>query len=291
MLDQRDYMRREPGYSSGCIFSIGAVMTLLIANVFFFIFSTTPVIDKMSLKIISFRESPVEVSYRLVSYMFLHGSFAHILFNMWGLYLFGSLLENRIGAHRFYALYFISGISGGLLWLVANWNFPYMIVQNLGATFKVPTSCVGASGAIFGIIAATAMFYPDMPIMLLFPPIPMKMRTFAIAYAVAEVIFEISGTGGNVAHLAHLGGFIGGYIYVKITFGNQVWGISSLFKRRAKRPLYNKNENIFFSGYKTVSQEELDRLLDKISTEGINSLTEEEMDTLRRAREEMNKRM
>lgn len=293
MLDQRDYMRGNYNRrSSGCIFAPGAVITLLLINIAVFLLFSAPgvaVVDNMSLKVIAFRDNPLNASYRLLTYMFLHGGFGHILFNMWGLYLFGSILEERIGTNRFYTLYFISGISGGLIWLLANWNTPIEIIDTIHGTFQIAKSCVGASGAIFGIIAATALFFPDMRIMLLFPPIPMKMKTFAFAYAAIEILFEMSGADGKVAHLAHLGGFIGGYAYIKFIYKDKVWGISSIFRKKAKHPLYNRNEYIFSTGENIVSQEELDRLLDKISQEGINSLSEEEMDTLRRAREEMNK--
>lgn len=217
--------------------------------------------------------------YRMLTYMFLHGGFGHILFNMWGLYLFGSTLEARIGAKRFLALYLFSGLLGACFWLFFNWGT------------RVP--CIGASGALFGVILATAMFYPDMPIMLLFPPIPMKLRTFAIVYVCAEIFFEMSNIEGNVAHIVHLGGGLGGYLFAIIFYREEVKGFFPGFSSRKRR---NKGISIDHNGWtivdyeERISQKEVDRLLDKISMYGINSLTEEELETLRRAREEMMKR-
>ncbi len=218
-------------------------------------------------------------AYRLFTYMFVHGGFAHIFFNMWGLYIFGSLLESRIGAARFFNLYVISGLCGAGLWMLSNWDS------------SIP--CIGASGAVFGITIATAMFFPDMKIMLLLPPIPMKLKTFAIVFGILEVFFELTGTQRGVAHLAHLGGFLGGYLYIRMLYKNEVWDIFSFFKSKKSQQsqgLYSMNNpppgwNV--TNTDKVSQAELDRILDKMSLGGINSLTETEMETLRKAREQM----
>jgi hypothetical protein len=154
--------------------------------------------------------------------------------------------------------------------------------------------CIGASGAVFGITIATAMFYPDLKIMLLLPPIPMKLKTFAIVFGILEVFFELTGTQRGVAHLAHLGGFLGGYLYIRMLYKNEVWDIFSFLKSKksksVKDGLYSMNNpppgwNI--TDMEKVSQAELDRILDKMSLSGINSLTEAEMETLRKAREQM----
>ncbi len=213
-------------------------------------------------------------AYRVVTYMFLHGGFWHILFNMWGLYLFGSLLEQRIGANRFLWLYFLSGFAGAAFWLVLN------------RSSDAP--CVGASGAIFGIIIATAMFYPDLRIMLLFPPVPLKLRTFAIVYIIAEIFLEVSKSGGGIAHIVHLGGGLAGYIFMKILYGKESEDIFSGLKFGGSK---TREGVLDASGWQikttSVPQSELDRILDKISESGVNSLTDEEMEMLNRAREEM----
>ena len=104
--------------------------------------------------------------WRLVTYMFVHGGLTHIFFNMWGLYLFGMPVEQRLGPERFLRLYFLSGIVGSGLWLLANWGTNGLLI--------------GASGGVFGVMMAAAMSFPNMQIVLLFPPIPMRLRTFVI---------------------------------------------------------------------------------------------------------------
>ena len=131
--------------------------------------------DRFSLVSTAVRQGEV---YRLITSMFLHGGLFHILFNMWGLYLFGSLLEQRIGKTHFLVMYFLSGLTGSALWVLTNWSSP------------IP--CIGVSGALFGVIISTAMFFPDIRIMLLFPPVPMKLKTFAIVFVLLDLFLEFS---------------------------------------------------------------------------------------------------
>ncbi|MBN1865626.1 MAG: rhomboid family intramembrane serine protease [Victivallales bacterium] len=291
MLNDRDYMRmRQAPFRSGPTSRRGSggysiVTTLIFINIAMFILqflfpdtrTEEGMISRFALVSTSVRAGEV---YRIFTSMFLHGGIFHILFNMWGLYLFGSLLEQRIGNANFAVMYFISGTVGALLWLAVNWNS------------NIP--CIGASGALFGVIIATAMFFPDVRIMLLFPPIPMKLKTFAIVYIIIEIYLELSKNtfGGNVAHVVHLGGALGGYVYIKLKFGRQVaWDILPNFLRGPKNPFYKVSSGWSITpgpgGSDVVTQKELDYLLDKISISGINSLTEDEMDTLRRAREQI----
>ncbi len=146
--------------------------------------------------------------WQLVSYQFLHGSLMHLFFNMWGLYLFGKHVLRRIGTQRFLTLYFLSGISGGILWLAFNWGS------------RIPV--IGASGAVFGVMMAAALYFPDMRIMLLFPPIPMKLRTFVLVYGAIEIFSDLSTLQSGVAHLAHLGGFLAAYIYIRMISGESL---------------------------------------------------------------------
>lgn len=294
MLSDRNYNMGNPFRKRQA--TVSCVSILLTLNIAFFILQMTmqwimptekiikigneihnvmsdKVVDALALVSTEIRKGEY---YRIFTYMFLHGNLWHILFNMWGLYMFGSLLEQKIGSRRFFILYMISGLVGAGLWLLFNWNS------------SVP--CIGASGALFGIIVGTAMFYPELPIMLLIPPIPMKLKTFAIFYIILEIFLEFSPEGG-VAHIVHLGGVLGGYIYIRLLYGKEVWDVFSIFRRKkggslTMTPLSSSEWNI----KTTVSQRDIDRLLDKISLYGINSLTEEELDTLRRAREEMKSR-
>ena len=227
--------------------------------------------------------------WQFISYMFLHANFMHIFFNMWGLYLFGMTILPVMGTERFLKLYFLSGISGAGLWMIFNWNS------------NVPI--VGASGAVFGVLMAAAMLNPHMRIQLLFPPIPMQMKTFVMIYAAIEIFSELSNARGGIAHLAHLGGFISAYFYLKHLYGNQVWDIfgglrghlpkASPRRKKAPRKATSKMPDGWkvYSNPKTgssiVPKEEVNRLLDKISEKGIHSLTEEELETLKRASGEM----
>ena len=146
--------------------------------------------------------------WQFVSYQFLHGSLTHLFFNMWGLYLFGTHVWRRMGTQRFLTLYFLSGISGGVLWIFFNWNSPVPVI--------------GASGAVFGVMMAAALYFPDMRIMLLIPPIPMKLRTFVLVYGAIEIFSELSTLQSGIAHLAHLGGFLAAYLYIRMSSGESL---------------------------------------------------------------------
>jgi len=141
-----------------------------------------------------------------VTYMFMHGGFTHILFNMYSLYLFGSAVERKIGTPRFLVLYFATGLGAAAL---------NVLVQVLSGSV-IPT--VGASGAVYGLIVAFAMLFPQARMMLLFPPIPMSAKWMAIIFIGLELITGITGTQDGVAHFAHLGGAVVGFILIWIWY-------------------------------------------------------------------------
>jgi membrane associated rhomboid family serine protease len=146
--------------------------------------------------------------WQLVTYAFLHAGVTHILFNMLGLYSFGADLERVWGGRRFLVFYFTCAITAGLTQLVFS--------AVTGAMY--PT--VGASGAVFGLLLAFAMFFPQRRVLLLFPPIPMRAPIFAVVYGVIELFLGVTGTQEGVAHFAHLGGMLGGFVLIKL------WGRS-----------------------------------------------------------------
>ncbi len=272
-------MRRDPAGSdaAGRVNGMSAVVILIMINVIVFLMQKPELLNKFALTSTAVRDGEV---WRMVTCMFLHGDFWHLFFNMWMLFMFGRLLEARIGKSNFLILYFISGIVGSVLYVLVNWSSPI--------------GCIGASGAVVGLSIGTAMFYPNMQIMLLFPPVPMKMKTFAVVFVLLEVFLEYTKVDqgsffGNIAHVAHLGGAVGGYLYLKIFFSREiVWDFLPKFRgapRKASKP--PSGWNVISGNSETVSQRELDRLLDKISSSGINSLTPEEEDTLMRARDQM----
>jgi membrane associated rhomboid family serine protease len=178
------------------------VKTLLIVSVAVFILQTVTEDGLIG----SFALWPLQgnfLPWQLISYAFLHGNITHLVFNMYGLWMFGSELEYLLGSKSFLQLYFASILSAGLMQL---------LVTSLTAGIY-PT--VGASGGVFGVLLAYGILFPNRIIMLLIPPIPMPARMFVFLYAALELILGVTGTQAGVAHFAHLGGMIGGYMVVR----------------------------------------------------------------------------
>ena len=142
--------------------------------------------------------------WQLVSYSFLHGSLTHLLFNMLALYMFGSEIERLFGS-RFYALYYFASVVSAAVChlLVTSW---------LGAP---PVPMVGASGGIYGLLLAFGIYFPHRRVLLLFPPIPLPARVFVFGFAALELFLGITQTAAGVAHFAHLGGMLGGWLMIQ----------------------------------------------------------------------------
>jgi len=136
--------------------------------------------------------------WQLVTYGFLHGSVLHLAFNMFALYMFGGAMELVVGPRRYLAYYFVCVIAAAVAQLV--------VTAMLGGLY--PT--VGASGGVFGLLLAYAVYVPHNKVMLLFPPVPIPSRLFVVIYAVIELVLGVTGSQGGVAHFAHLGGLAGG---------------------------------------------------------------------------------
>jgi membrane associated rhomboid family serine protease len=141
--------------------------------------------------------------WQLVTYAFLHGSITHLAFNMYGLWMFGTELEYLLGRQWFLKLYFSSVLSAGLMQL--------LVTSFTGGLY--PT--LGASGGVFGLLLAYAMFFPNRIIVLLIPPIPLPAWLFALLYGGIELMLGVTGSQAGVAHFAHLGGMIGGYLVIR----------------------------------------------------------------------------
>lgn len=146
---------------------------------------------------------PAFMPWQVLTYAFLHGGFTHLLFNMFGLYMFGGEIERVWGSPRFLKYYLVCALSGAAAQLV------------FSAVTGARAPMVGASGAIFGLLIAFAMVYPNRKILLLIPPIPMRAPVFVALYGGLELFLGITGTAAGVAHFAHLGGLAGGYLYLK----------------------------------------------------------------------------
>jgi membrane associated rhomboid family serine protease len=141
--------------------------------------------------------------WQLVTYAFLHGGLMHLAFNMFALYMFGGAIERVFGTRRYLAYYFACVVSAGLTQLA--------FAAFTGELY--PT--VGASGGVFGLLLAYAIYFPHSRVMLLFPPIPMPARVFVALYAVIELFLGVTSSQSSVAHFAHLGGMIGGYAMLR----------------------------------------------------------------------------
>ncbi|UCD23870.1 MAG: rhomboid family intramembrane serine protease [Gemmatimonadota bacterium] len=209
-----------------------------------------------------------------VTYMFLHAGFWHLGFNMLALFFFGPRLEARLGGRQFLWLYFISGIVGAVL--------------SFAMTPRSPIPIVGASGAVFGVLLGFARYWPREKIYI-WGVLPIEARALVIVATMASLYFGFSGGGGNIAHFGHLGGFLGGFLYL-------LWwdrrSPAARFKAKAQAPIrrsvgsngtdIKRWQRIDRNDMHPVNQEELDRILDKISADGVDSLTSDERDFLER---------
>jgi membrane associated rhomboid family serine protease len=142
--------------------------------------------------------------WQVVTYSFLHGNPLHLMVNMLGLFMFGSEVERVLGDRRMVAYYLVSVLTAALAQL---------IMSALASGPPYPT--VGASGGVFGLLLAYGMFFPHRMVMLIFPPIPMPARVFVIFYAALELYLGVTGTQAGVAHFAHLGGMLGGFVMLR----------------------------------------------------------------------------
>lgn len=168
--------------------------------------------------------SPYFRPYQFVTHMFMHGGFVHLFFNMYSLVIFGVVLEQIWGSKKFLFYYMVTGLGAAaihsfVLYLDASslasaanaGNFAAS--QNLGILMETPT--VGASGAVYGVLLAYGMLFPNNVLQLLFPPVALKAKWFVLIFGAIELVLGLSNSGGEVAHFAHLGGMIFGYILIR----------------------------------------------------------------------------
>ena len=157
-------------------------------------------------------QSGLFMPWQVVTYAFLHGSIGHLFFNMLGLWMFGGELERLWGEKRFLQFYAASVLTAAAAQIAVTYfaGSPY------------PT--VGASGGLFGLLLAYGMLFPNRTIMPLFPPIPMKAKVFVAIYGGLELFFGVTGTASGVAHFAHLGGMLGGFLMIRYWRGQPPFG-------------------------------------------------------------------
>lgn len=205
----------------------------------------------------------------LLTYMFLHANFWHILFNMVGLYFFGPRLEQRLGSRHFILLYLIAGLTGALLSFFFQFNAPI----------------VGASGAVFGVLLGFAHFWPHERIYI-WGILPIPARMMVIGFAMLSIYSGISGAGAGVAHFAHLGGFAGAWVYLRVRAHR-----ASSFRRKATphaepsplerisgKPARDEKrwEAIEVDRLHEINRQEVERIRQKIEARGSGSLTPDE---------------
>ncbi|TFG42911.1 MAG: rhomboid family intramembrane serine protease [Gemmatimonadales bacterium] len=205
----------------------------------------------------------------IVTYMFLHGGLGHIFFNMLVLFFFGPRLEARMGGRRFLGLYLTSGIVGGLL------------------SFTSPMiGVIGASGAVYGVMLAFAYYWPR-EVVHIWGVLPIEVRWLVLGMTVLSVVSGFGGAGDGIAHFAHLGGFLGAWIYLKVmdrTSGTRRFQAQAV----ATAPSISSPaavarwSHIQREGLHPINLEELDRVMAKLQQEGVARLTDGEKEFLER---------
>lgn len=234
------------------------VRRLLIANIaVFFVQYTMPAVTDA---LVFVPRYALFRPWTIVTYMFLHAGLSHIFFNMLGLYFFGPRVEGRIGSRRFVQLYFIGGVSGALLSIV----------------FAPSAAIVGASAAVFGVMLAFAMFWPRDQI-LIWGIIPVEVRWLVIITTALAIWSGLNGSRGGVADFAHLGGYLGAWIFLKLIDPSR--RVARFRASTIGKPATDRLSNwkrVDVARVHEVNRDELNRILDKINAGGLGSLSPEE---------------
>ena len=200
--------------------------------------------------------------WQLVTYMFLHGGFIHLLFNMFILWMFGSELEARWGRNEFLRYYFIAGIGAGIVYVLARFN-----------SF-IPT--IGASGAIFGLLLAFGLTFPNRYVYLYFF-IPIKAKFLVLIFGAIEFFAAFAGAQDNIAHFAHLGGLLAGFLYLKVFRGREKLWRRLIFTDRTRKDADVEIDDTDF-------EDRVNQVLRKLSKVGLDGLTTYEKEILEEAR-------
>ena len=257
--------------------------------------------------------------WQLLTYMFVHGGFTHIFFNMFALWMFGRVMENVWGPRKFLYYYLVCGIGAGIMQELAQLGTYYF--EGLYAYDHVNTgtaiittgeylnlwNTVGASGAVYGILLAFGMTFPNERIFIFPIPVPIKAKWFVIGYAALELFSSISSSMDGIAHLAHLGGMLFGLLL--ILYWRRHPGSDARFSRNRGQEFFNNMKRNFeqrkkpnqpqtpphqspreadmeYNARKKQRQAEVDAILDKIRKSGYDSLTKEEKKRLFEASKE-----
>jgi len=235
------------GYGRGLMGLPPVVKNIILLNVLMrivtFVLKNIMGIDLTGILGLYFPKSEHFMPLQIITHMFMHGGLMHLFFNMFALYMFGGILENVWGPKRFFTYYMVCGLGAALvhesvialqyvklvgalgpdqLQLVLNDGNAYFNegrvfadeqMKSLQMLLNVPT--VGASGAVFGILLAFGVLFPNTQLMLLIPPIPIKAKYFVLGYGAIELYLAFAQPGSNIAHAAHLGGMLFGYFLIR----------------------------------------------------------------------------
>jgi len=230
------------GYGRGFFNMTPVVKNIILINAVMFVAYWIGVrafnIDLNSILGIYFPKSDSFKPIQIISHMFMHADFMHIFFNMYALFIFGQALENVWGPKRFLIYYFVTGLGAVLLHesVIAfeysklakmltpeavqtvinegvSGEYSNLVMQALHNLLNTPT--IGASGAVFGILLAFGVLFPNTQLMIIFPPIPIKAKYFVIIYGVIELFLAFAPEGSNIAHFAHVGGMLFGYLLIR----------------------------------------------------------------------------
>ncbi|MDR2972072.1 MAG: rhomboid family intramembrane serine protease [Bacteroidales bacterium] len=253
-----------------------------------------------------------------ITYMFMHGDFLHLFFNMFALWMFGAALENTWGSKKFLIYYFVCGIGAGLIQMLVNGvqihllsqhlpqetiqqihdigpqlfkgnrEFVSKAVQKINVAMNVPT--VGASGSVFGLLLAFGMMFPNSLIFVYFL-LPLKAKWFVIFYGAIELFYGVTGTNNGIAHFAHLGGMLFGFFLILYWNKRYRFLKIKMFNFKKKRNIkYTTSSKYYYEPHhlsdedynyqKKQKEERLNLILDKISKNGYESLTQEEKEFL-----------
>ncbi len=257
-------------------------------------------------------------AYQFLTYMFLHGSFMHILFNMFALWMFGSVIERVWGPQKFLVFYIVCGLGAGIVQEIV--QYAMYVTQGLAAYEYVDTgtaritvaqyinmwTTIGASGAVYGVLLAFGMIFPNERLFIIPIPFPIKAKWLIVGYIFIELFSALGSPGDGVAHMAHLGGMLFGFLLIRYwqrhPNGSQQFGRSrgqeffdNLKRRfderqqsrghgsntaRQQQDTARRESDAEFNARQRKNQEEIDAILDKIRRSGYDSLTKEEKQKL-----------
>ena len=307
MLDDRPYMREPDWRPETAQGGVSWCLMLIIINIVFFVLQQREGFeDNLVLYHDQLAQGKV---WQLLTFQFLHGGLFHLLINCAMIWFIGRQIEESLGRAKFLSLYLIAGVFGGLIQCMLAWAGINEVVKMVdGETVKVVVGVVGASAGIFGLMAAFAMMYWNRELTLLIMfilPVRMKAKFILIALAVIGVLGIISNDSG-IAHGAHLGGMIWGVLYILLFVqGGTMSGAPPLWNRIRERQssgksrhrevvttdggvrAYSKGDLSTNYPEEDLIKEKIDPILDKISEEGLDSLTDEEREILEKVRERM----